>query len=76
MDFAMRLWLDPVKLAAYKVTVQDVKLALDRENVKLPTGRLEGNRTELTVKTSAKFKDEHGFDNMIIRSENGKIERG
>ncbi len=47
-------------------------MALDRENVELPTGRLEGNRTELTVKTNAKFKDENGFNNMIIRSENGK----
>ena len=73
--YAMRLWLDPVKLSAYKVTVQDVKQALDKENVELPTGRLEGNRTELTVKTNAKFKDEHGFNNMIVRSENGKTVR-
>jgi len=70
--YAMRLWIDPIKLASYKITVQDVRQALDRENVELPTGRLEGNRTELTVKTNAKFKDEHGFNNMIIRSENGK----
>ncbi len=70
--YAMRLWIDPIKLASYQITVQDVRQALDRENVELPTGRLEGNRTELTVKTNAKFKDENGFNNMIIRSENGK----
>ncbi len=73
--YAMRLWLDPIKLAAYKVTVQDVRQALDKENIELPTGRLEGNRTELSVKTNAKFTDEHGFNNMIIRSENGKVIR-
>ena len=70
--YAMRLWIDPIKLAAYRLTVQDVKLALDKENVELPTGRLEGNRTELTVKTNAKFTDENGFNDMIIKSENGK----
>lgn len=73
--YAMRLWLDPVKLSAFGVTVQDVKLALDRENVELPTGRIEGNRTELSVKTNAKFTDAHGFNNMILRSQNGKVIR-
>jgi len=73
--FAMRLWLDPVKLAAFKVTLQDVRQALDKENVELPTGRLEGNRTELTVKANAKFKDETGFNNMIIKASSGKVVR-
>jgi len=73
--YAMRLWLDPIKLEAYGVTLQDVKQALDKENVELPAGRLEGNSTELTVKANAKFKNAHGFDNMIIRSENNKVVR-
>ncbi|MDB5273998.1 MAG: Acriflavine resistance protein [Chitinophagaceae bacterium] len=73
--YAMRLWLDPTKMAAYKVTVQDVRQALDLENVELPTGRLEGNRTELTVKTNARLKSEYDFNNMIVRSDNGKTIR-
>jgi len=73
--YAMRLWLEPVKMAAYKVTVQDIRQALNNENVELPTGRLEGNRTELTVKTNAKLKNENDFNNMIIRSDNGKVIR-
>ncbi|MBC7451689.1 MAG: efflux RND transporter permease subunit [Cytophagales bacterium] len=73
--YSMRLWLDPIKLEAYKVTLQDVKQALDKENVELPAGRLEGNRTELTVKASSKFADAHGFDNMIIRAGNGNVVR-
>ncbi|MDB5258002.1 MAG: Acriflavine resistance protein [Chitinophagaceae bacterium] len=70
--YAMRLWLEPIKMSAYKVTVQDVRQALALENVELPTGRLEGNRTELTIKANAKLKSENDFNNMIIRSENGK----
>lgn len=66
--FAMRLWMDPDKLAAYNLTPLDVKLALDRENVQLPSGKISGNSTELTVNTVGKFTDESSFNNMIIGS--------
>jgi len=49
--YAMRIRLLPERLAAYNLTPQDVKLALDRENVDLPSGKIEGNTTELTVNT-------------------------
>ncbi|MBA3972052.1 MAG: efflux RND transporter permease subunit, partial [Bacteroidetes bacterium] len=49
--YAMRLWMNPDKLAAYGLTPLDVKQALDRENVELPSGKVAGNSTELTVKT-------------------------
>jgi len=48
--YAMRLWIDPVKLASYGCTVSDVKSALNQQNVELPSGKLTGNNTELTVK--------------------------
>lgn len=73
--YAMRLRLDPTKLAAYGITLQDVKLALDKENVELPAGKLEGNNTELTVKSNSKFRDEYGFNNMIVRQQNNKVVR-
>ncbi|HET6225310.1 MAG TPA: efflux RND transporter permease subunit, partial [Bacteroidia bacterium] len=73
--YAMRLWFDPSKLAAYKITMQDVKSAFDKENIELPAGKLEGNHTELTVKANAKFKDAHGFDNMIIRANSEQVVR-
>ena len=44
--YSMRLWLDPVKMAGYGITPVDVKNALDRENVELPSGSIEGNTTE------------------------------
>lgn len=73
--YAMRLWLNPDKLAAYTLTSQDVKQALDRENVELPSGKLAGNTTELTVKTAGRFKSEEDFNNMIIRSDGDHVVR-
>ncbi len=49
--YAMRLWIDPAKLTAYSCTVADVRTALNAQNVELPSGKLTGNNTELTVKT-------------------------
>lgn len=73
--FAMRLWMDPDKLAAYNLTPLDVKQALDKENVELPSGKISGNTTELTVNTVGKFTDENSFNNMIIRSDGEKVIR-
>lgn len=67
---AMRLWMNPDKMAAYGITTQDVKTALDRENVELPSGKIEGKSTELTVKTTGKFVNEDDFNNLIIKSDN------
>ena len=49
--YSMRLWLDPVKMAGYGVTPMDVKNAVDRENVELPSGRVEGDKIELSIRT-------------------------
>jgi multidrug efflux pump len=73
--YAMRLWMNPDQLAAYGLTPQDVKQALDNENVELPSGKIAGNATELTVKTVGKLKDEEAFNNMIIRSDGEKVIR-
>jgi multidrug efflux pump len=64
---AMRLWMDPQKLAAYGLTPQDVQAALNRENVELPGGKVRGDATELTVKTYGLLKTEEEFNNMIVR---------
>jgi multidrug efflux pump subunit AcrB len=66
--FAMRIWLDPAKLAAYRLTALDVKNALDRENVELPSGKITGNATELSVKTLGNLTNEEEFNNLIIQS--------
>jgi len=71
---SMRLWINPAALAAYKMTVQDVQLALTRENVELPGGKVRGDATELTVKTFGRLQTEEDFNEMIVRqSNNGTI---
>jgi multidrug efflux pump len=66
--YAMRIWLDPSKLSAYGLTALDVQQALNRENVELPSGKIYGNNTELTVRTFGRLYTEEDFSNVIIRS--------
>ena len=73
--YAMRLWMNPSKMAAYGITPQDVKLALDKENVELPSGKVVGLNTELTVNTKGKFITEDDFNNMIVKSDGNLIVR-
>jgi multidrug efflux pump len=72
---AMRIWFDPIKLSAYKLTIQDVKEALDRENIELPGGKVRGDVTELTVKTYGKLTTEENFNDLIIKQTEGNIIR-
>ncbi len=71
--YAMRIWMDPSKMAAYHVTPIDVKNALDRENIELPSGKIAGNQTELTVKTVGRLKTPEEFNNLIIAENNGTV---
>ena len=73
--YAMRIWVDPMKLAANRLTISDIKAALDRENIELPSGKIAGNATELTVKTSGLLVTEEDFNSLIIKSENGQVIR-
>ncbi|MBA4133848.1 MAG: acriflavin resistance protein [Flavobacterium sp.] len=73
--YAMRIWLDPIKLNAYGVTVSDVRIALEKQNVELPSGKLTGANTELTVKTLGNLSNETEFNNIIIIANNDKIVR-
>ena len=66
--FAMRIWLDPAKLSAYSLTPLDVQNALNKENVELPSGKIAGNATELTVRTFGRLYTEEDFENVIIKS--------
>jgi len=73
--FAMRIWFDPVKLSAYRLTIQDVRNALDRENIELPGGKVRGSNTELTVKAYGKLATEDDFNGLIISQAEGRIIR-
>lgn len=73
--YAMRLWIDPVKLASYGCTVSEVRSALTAQNVELPSGKLTGANTELTVKTLGNLSTEEEFNNIIIRADGEKVVR-
>lgn len=73
--YAMRLWIDPIKLNSYGITVSDVRDALTKQNVELPSGKVTGNNTELTVKTVGNLSKPEEFNNIIIRSDGDKIVR-
>ncbi len=60
--YSMRIWMDPNKLSAYGLTSQDIVTALDNENVELPSGKITGETTELTVKTLGKLVNEEEFN--------------
>ncbi|THU38434.1 efflux RND transporter permease subunit [Niastella caeni] len=69
--YAMRIWFNPAKLSAYGLTPGDVQTALNRENVELPSGKITGNKTELTVRTFGRLTTEEDFNNVIIKNVNG-----
>lgn len=69
--YAMRIWINPVQLNAYGLTANDVQQALNKENVELPSGKIAGNATELTVRTFGRLNTEEEFGNVIIKNVNG-----
>ena len=73
--YAMRLWLDPVKLAGYEITPLDVRTAVLRENVELPSGSIEGNTTQLTIRTLGLMSTPKEFDDLIIKQTGDQVVR-
>ncbi|NLI87634.1 MAG: efflux RND transporter permease subunit [Bacteroidales bacterium] len=65
--YAMRIWLDPAKLAGYQMTPLDVRNALNRENVELPAGSIEGANTELTIRVLGLMSTPEEFNNLILK---------
>jgi multidrug efflux pump len=73
--YSMRLWMDPIRMAGLKLASSDILQALNRENVELPTGRVEGLNTELTVKTMGRLVTVEDFNNLIIKEAGDQIVR-
>lgn len=73
--YCMRLWLDPVKMSGYGITPMDVKNALDRENVELPSGTIEGNTTELEIRTLGQMHTTQEFNDLVIKHDGTKVIR-
>lgn len=73
--YAMRLELNPTKMAELNITPIEIKQALATQNIELPSGRIEGTETELTVRTIGRLYTPEDFDNLIIKKENNTLIR-
>jgi multidrug efflux pump len=71
-NYAMRLWFDPMKMAAFKVTAIDIQHALNENNIELPSGKIVGSTTEITVNTLGRINTSEEFDDMIIKDDDGQ----
>jgi multidrug efflux pump len=73
--WSMRLWMDPVKLAGYQLTPMDVRNAILRENVELPSGSIEGTTTQLTIRTLGLMTTPTQFNDLVIKQNGDQIVR-
>ena len=69
--YAMRIWLDPDKLAAYRLTVQDVEDALRRQNLEVPAGRVESQQREFSVTARTDLNTVPQFEQIVVRTLSG-----
>lgn len=69
--YAMRLWLDPLRMAGYGITFAEVQQALSKQNIELPSGKLAGDQTELSVRTFGRLYTEQDFNNLIVKNVDG-----
>jgi multidrug efflux pump len=69
--YAMRIWLNPDRLVAFGVTPREVQLALTRENIELPSGKISGDATELSIRTFGRLNTEEQFKDLIIKNVSG-----
>ena len=73
--YSMRIWIDPVRLASYKLTPLEVSSALSSENIELPSGRIEGQKSELTIRTRGLLTTEEEFNNLFVKETGGSFIR-
>jgi multidrug efflux pump len=73
--YSMRLWIDPSKMAGYGVTTLDIRNAVEAENVELPSGSIEGNTVELSIRTMGLMLSAEDFNNLVIRESDNNIIR-
>lgn len=73
--YSMKLLLDPMKMAGFGITPLDIRNTLNRENVELPSGSIEGTNTELIIRTLGRLVTAEEFNNMILRAEGGNVVR-
>ena len=74
-ELSVRVWIDPIKLAANNLTVQEVELALRNENVSLPAGTLEANNIDLTLNLDKSYTNINQLKNLPVKKNKNNIVR-
>ncbi len=74
-EYAIRLRMDPLKMASYGITPMDVLSKVQSENVELPSGRIEGQSIELSVRTKSRLSSPKEFNDLIIKESASNIVR-
>ncbi len=72
---SMRIWVDPDKMNSYNVAFNDITTILKSENVEVPSGKIYGNKTELTIRALGRLSTEKDFQDLIIRENKNGIVR-
>ncbi len=70
---SIRMKMDPARLAAYGLTPLDIRQAVTRENIELPSGRIEGDNTELTIRTMGRLRTVDEFNDLIIAKSGDRV---
>ena len=70
--YSMRIWVDNLRMSAQDVTIADLRAALSRENVDIPSGRLESDDAEFTVRSLGELRTAEGFEDLIVKNVEGR----
>ncbi|WP_286237232.1 efflux RND transporter permease subunit [Neptuniibacter halophilus] len=69
--YSMRIWMDPARMAAYKVIPKDIEDTLNQQNIEIPAGRIESKEREFTLLAKTDVNDIEAFKRLIIRNDAG-----
>ena len=72
-ELSVRVWINPIKLAANNLTIQEVERAFRNENVNLPAGTLEANNKDLTLNIDKSYSDINSMKQLPIKKNKDKI---
>ncbi|HVO73456.1 MAG TPA: efflux RND transporter permease subunit [Ignavibacteriaceae bacterium] len=73
--YAMRVWLDPLRMAAHGLTTQDIENAVRKENAEIPGGRVEGEKREFSVRTRGELNKPEEFGAIIVSQAGNDVVR-
>ena len=74
-ELSIRVWVDPIKLAANDLTIQEVEQALRKENISLPAGTLEADNIDLTINLDKAYKDISSVKQLPIKKVKNSVVR-